>query len=153
VLAAAAWPLQVLEVADLDEGRLLAALPAQSFQLRYRHSLYRGYVWEHFSVSGTHLTLEAVEAEREAAGEYYGLLHRVVRTDGRYRVSAATAPVEELVVRATALGERALLLGRFALPLYPDREGHRIRIRVVRGPVAQVALRLLAGHLGKRVRP
>lgn len=141
-LAAAAWPVRALEVLDLDRGRLVALYPARPFQLQYRHSVYGVRVWEQFTVVGTEVVLEAVEAEGEAALEYYGLPRRPVRVGDRYRVAGLNQRWRELVVRATATGQRTLQVGRAVLPLFGEgREGHRIRIRVARAPAASVVLR------------
>jgi hypothetical protein len=140
-VAAGLWPVPALEVVDLDRHRVVASFPVRAFQLRYRHSLYGGRVWEHFAVAGMELVLVAVEAEREAAVEYYGFPQRVVRRGNRYRVFPVGRRMPELVVRGTATGQRTLLLGRFALPLYGHgREGHRFRVRVTRAPAAWVGL-------------
>lgn len=153
-MAAALWPVRALEVADLDRDRPVAIWPAQPFQLRYRHSLYGGRVWEFFAVAGTEIVLEAVEAEQEAAVEYYALPKRPARAGGRYRVSGVSHRFGELVVRATATGQRTLLVGGLELPLYAgDREGHRIRIRVVRAPAAWVGVHALWTRVREGARP
>lgn len=142
--ALAAWPVRVLEVVDLDREQRVAVYPAGPFKLRYRHSVYRGRVWEHFTVVGTDLVLEAVEAEQEAALEYYGLPQRATVQAGRYRLFLVGHRLSQLVVRATATGQRTLLVGRWSLPLYAaGREGHRVRLQVVRTPAVQVALEAL----------
>lgn len=126
----------------MDANRLVALYPAGPFQLLYRHSVYGARVWEQFAVAGTDVVLEAVEAEAEAAVEYYGLPHRPVRTGGRYRVAGVNQRWGELVVRATATGQRTLQVGRSVLPLFDEgREGHRIRIRAVRAPAGWVIVR------------
>ncbi len=154
VVAAGLWPVHALEVADLDRNRVVASFPAQEFQLRYRHSLYGGRVWEHFAVVGKELVLVAVEAEREAALEYYGFLPRVVRRGDRYRVSPLAQRTTELVVRGTATGQRTLLVGRSALPLYGhDREGYLLRVRVVQVPAVWLGLRWAWEHAHARRQP
>jgi len=154
-VAAGLWPVAALEVVDLDRHRVVASFPVRAFQLRYRHSLHGGRVWEHFAVVGTQLVLVAVEAEREAALEYYGFPQRVVRWGNRYRVFPVGRGMPELVVRGTATGQRTLLLGKLALPLYGhDREGHRFRVRVARAPAAWVGLWWAWEHLQRgRQRP
>lgn len=149
--ALALWPVRVLEVVDSDRQQPVAVLPAGPFQLRYRHSLYGGTVWEQFRVVDTEIVLEAVEAEQEAALEYYGLPQRVTEHAGRYRLWPVGHRVRELVVRATATGQRTLVVGRWALPLYTqDPEGHRVRLRVARAPVARVAVHELRRWLPAR---
>lgn len=143
-IALAAWPVRMLEVVDLDREQRVAVYPAGSFQLRYRHSVYRGRVWEHFTVVGTDFVLEAVEAEQEAALEYYGLPQRATVHRGRYRLSLVGHRLSQLVVRATATGQRTLLVGRWSLPLYAaGREGHRVRLQVVRTSAIRLALETL----------
>jgi hypothetical protein len=139
-LGAALWPVRALEVVDLDRNRAVALYPAERFRLRYRHSLYGGAVWEHFRLVGGELVLEALEAEQEAALEYYGLPQRPSRAGELYAVRGLRQRFGELVVRATATGERTLLLDSLTLPLYRDREGHRVRLRAVRAPAAWVGL-------------
>lgn len=153
-MAAALWPVRALEVVDLDRDRTLAVWPAQPFQLRYHHSLYGGQVWEFFEVVGTEIVLEGVEAEQEAAAEYYGFPGRPARAGGRYRVSGIRQRFGELVVRATATGQRTLVVGSTELPLYAGgREGHRIRLRVVRAPSAWVAVNTLWARMREGAGP
>lgn len=153
-VAAALWPVRALEVVDLDRDRLVAVYPAGPFQLRYRHSVYGGLVWEQFTVVGTEVLLDSVEAEQEAALEYYGLPQRVTRLAGRYRLSPVGQRLGELVVRATATGERTLVVRRTSIPLYGEgREGHRVRIRVVRVPAGWVGWTLAWRQVRERVRP
>ncbi len=140
VVVAGLWPVRTLEVVDLDADRLVALYPVARFQLRYRHSLYRGLVWEQFRLVGTDLVLDAVEAEQEAALEYYRFAQRVTRAGPRYRVTGLQQRLGELVVRATEKGERTLVVEGGELPLFAHgREGHRMRLRAVRVPAAWMA--------------
>lgn len=140
-LGAALWPVRALEVADLDRNRVVALVPTDRFRLRYRHSVYGGLVWEHFRVADGELVLEGVEAEQEAALEYYALPQRPLRVRGHFAVHRLDHRLGELVVRATATGERTLLLDGLTLPLHRGgREGHRLRLRAVRAPAAWVGL-------------
>ncbi|MDR7410023.1 MAG: DUF1850 domain-containing protein [Armatimonadota bacterium] len=152
-LAAALWPVRALEVVDLDRDRLVSVYPAGPFQLRYRHSVYGGLVWEQFTVVGTEILLDSVEAEQEAALEYYGLPQRVTQAAGRYRLSPVRQRLGELVVRATATGQRTLVVGRTSLPLYGEgREGHRVRLRGVRVPAGWLALSAVWKQIRERVK-
>ncbi|MFN3285400.1 MAG: hypothetical protein ACK45F_03890 [bacterium] len=153
-VAAALWPVRALEVVDLDRDRLVAVYPAGPFQLRYRHSVYGGLVWEQFTAVGTELFLDSVEAEQEAALEYYGLPGRITRAAGRYRLSPVGQRLGELVVRATATGQRTLMVGHTSLRLHEEgREGHRVRIRVVRAPAGWVGWTLAWRQIRERVGP
>ncbi len=139
-LGAALWPVRALEIVDLDQNRVVALYPADRFRLRYRHSVYGGVVWEYFRLVGGELVLEGLEAEQEAALEYYGLADRPRRAGELYAIRGLRQRFGELVVRATATGERTVLLGSLTFPLYRDREGHRVRLRAVRAPAAWVGL-------------
>jgi hypothetical protein len=90
-------------------------------------------------VRGGALALEAVEAEREAAAEYYRLRGPIRRHGARFRVDAAARPLPEIVLRATRLGERTLITRHGALPLaVAAGDGHRVRITV--RPLARALL-------------
>ncbi|MDR7416069.1 MAG: DUF1850 domain-containing protein [Armatimonadota bacterium] len=141
ILIAALWPVPALLVQDLDGPEVMGIFPVgpgQTLHLRYRHSLYGGRVWEHFRIGREGLVLVAVEAEREAALEYYGLPRRIRYRTGGGIVEGLKLPVGELVVRATSLGERTLVVGGRAIPLAAGREGHRIRLRVVSLPAVRL---------------
>ncbi|MDR7392431.1 MAG: hypothetical protein QN182_10200, partial [Armatimonadota bacterium] len=60
----------------------------------------------------------------------------------------------KLVVRATATGQRTLVVGRTSLPLYGEgREGHRVRLRGVRVPAGWLALSTVWKQIRERVKP
>jgi len=132
VLAVALWPVPAIAVEDPDAHRTVARIalyPDRTVALRYRHSLYGGRGWEHLSVEGTGFVLTALEAEHEAALEYYGLRGRVVHRSGRAVLAGLHVPVGTPVVRATALGERTLIVGGQTIPLTSWGEGERVRLR------------------------
>jgi hypothetical protein len=149
-LTVALWPVPTLLVEDLDEPEVMGifpVVPGQPLHLRYRHSLYGGWVREHFRAGRDGLVLVAVEAEREAALEYYGLPQRIrYRTKEGGIVEGLKFPVGELVVRATSLGARTLVVGDHAIPLAAGRDGHRIRLRVVCLPAVRLVWNRLWPH-------
>ncbi len=152
VALGALWPVDAVVVDDLDASRTLVELPARPGQevvLRYRHSRYGGEVWEHLVVQRGGFLLTKLVAEREAALESYGLPHPIRHREGRAVLAGLRIPVGELVVRATALGERTLLVAGQVIPLAVGREGHRIRIRVGKAPVA----RLIGSWMLRKGRP
>lgn len=137
----ALWPAPVLLVEDLDEPGVMGIfplMPGETLSLRYRHSLHGGRVWEHFRVSGRGLVLTGLEADREAALEYYGLPGRIRHRADRVAIEGLRLFVGGLVVRATSLGERTLVVGGRAISLAAGRKGHRIRLRVVYLPGARL---------------
>jgi len=142
VLVLAAWPIPAIVVEDIDGGGRVAAMAAPEgtiLALRYRHSLHGGLVWEHLRVRDGALVVEAVEAEREAAAEYYRLASPIRRNGARFRVDGLARRLPDLVVRATRLGERALVAAPGVLTLGDAaRDGHRIAITVRRWPRALV---------------
>lgn len=152
VFALSVRPVGVLEVVDADASRVVLVAvvrDGEAVTLRYRHSLYGGLVWEVLRVRESGLVLEELEAEREAALEYYQVNRKVVRKNGLFRVEGVSLPVGDLYVRATGLGERTLILQGRELPLAGSgREGHRIQIRVRRRPFVWALLaRLIQGTL------
>jgi|DewCreStandDraft_1066081.scaffolds.fasta_scaffold00216_30 hypothetical protein len=138
---------RVLEVEDADAQRdllMTVIREGEAVTLRYRHSLYGGLVWEVLRVRGDRLVLEEVEAEREAALEYYQFAGKVVRMDGRFRVTGLDLAVRELYVRATQLGGRTLIVRGRELSLPGEgREGHLIRIRLSKRSLLWFLVRLL----------
>lgn len=150
VLAAALWPVPAVAVEDLEAHRTVARIalhPGETIVLRYRHSLYGGWVWEYLTVQGNRLVLTALEAEREAALEYYGLSGRIVRRNGRAFLDGLHVPVGAPVVRATALGERTLIAGGKVIPLATWREGGRFCLRPGSMPLGEVAWNTLGQAL------
>ncbi|MCS7173588.1 MAG: hypothetical protein N0A24_09470 [Armatimonadetes bacterium] len=141
-LTLALWPVPALLVQDLDEPGVVGIFPlrpGEILSLRYRHSRYGGWVWEHFQAGANGLVLTGLEAEQEAALEYYGLPQRIRYRAGRAAIEGLRVSVGEVVVRATSLGERTLVVGGRAIPLAAGREGHRIQLRVVSLPRLRLA--------------
>jgi hypothetical protein len=142
VLAVFLWPVPAVAVEDPDAHRTVARivlLPDRTVALRYRHSLYGGRVWEHLAVEGTGFVLTALEAEHEAALEYYGLRGRIVHRNGRAALVGLHVPVGAPVVRATALGERTLIAGGKTIPLTSWGDGGRVRLRPDFMPLGEAA--------------
>ncbi len=132
VLAVALWPVPAIAVEDPDAHRTVARIPLypdRTVVVRYRHSLYGGQVWEYLAVEGSGFVLTALEAEHEAALEYYGLRGRIVHRNGHATLAGLYVPVGSPVIRATALGERTLIVGGQTIPLTSWGEGARVRLR------------------------
>lgn len=138
------WPISWLEVRDVDASRTLllsVVSEGEVVTLRYRHSLYGGFVWEILAIRGGRFVLEELEAEREAALEYYQVNGRITAVNGRYRISGLHQPFEALQVRATLLGGRTLIFRGKEIPLAgSEGDGHLVWIRIARGPLVQFLL-------------
>jgi len=106
-----------------EDGHVVAALPldgTRTFDLTYRHSVYDVPAREEFAVlRGGGFRLVAVASPQEAVLDYYALPgSRAAGGDGWWRLELADPPVfRSLPVAATAIGERALVVGDDRAPL------------------------------------
>ncbi|HEY8369434.1 MAG TPA: DUF1850 domain-containing protein [Thermodesulfobacteriota bacterium] len=119
---AVALPVPVLEATPDAPGRpRLARLvaPGERVELTYRHSMFDVPVRERFEVDARlRLVLEEIRSTRLDIVGYYDIPGAAVEVaDGDVRLVRLGLAHERLRVRATAIGDRSLVVGGCAVPL------------------------------------
>lgn len=139
-VAAAPVPVMVLWEGRPQPGRPLAAVVVRdgaTVALAYRHSIWGVVVAERLEATREGWRLVAVEGPTPDIASYYHIPRaRMTRVEERYRLDV-DSPVETatLVVRATAVGDRTLVVGARCLAL--GRLGRSVTIGRLRGPLAR----------------
>ncbi len=143
---AAALPVPMLEATPDAPGRpRLARLvaPGARVELIYRHSMFDIPVRERFEVdAGLHLVLEEIRSTRLDIVGYYDIPGAAVRVaDGDVRLERLGLVHERLRVRATAIGNRSLVVGGCVVPLRAlAGEGGALTLEVRWRPALAAAL-------------
>lgn len=118
-----------------DRNGEVAAVPlsgADTFSLRYRHSIYERPAVETFAVdAGGGFDLVRVSSPSEEVLDYYGIEgKRVSRGAWRRLVLEQPQRFSELSLIATPTGRRTLLVGDRSIPLYGARSPVHLSIWV-----------------------